>query len=271
MSPCVVIVGTSAAMRSPEVLCESGIDAAAFLVDDGIFETLASLDASLLLVESERIDSDTRKLCIALRECSPTPILLLHGHATESEILAVLDCGVDVTLTDSVGVYELVARVRSLLRRAPKRKPIDSGESVAVGAVVLDLAARRVQVRGTTIPMPRREFDIAAILMQRAGTVVTREDLLRELWTGDGLDSGSEVQSKSLDVQVGRVRALISDALGHSVILTVRGIGYRFLGPDEMPPPLTKDFTRSVRIDATLLDLTQDEVLPVAASGAGER
>ena len=91
---------------------------------------------------------------------------------------------------------------------------------------MLDAGRREFFVSGQEVRTPRREFDIAALLMRDAGRVVSRQKIVRELW-------GSLHDTKSLDVQVGRLRSRLAAAEGRRRIVTVRGIGYRFLTDDD--------------------------------------
>src|SRR5262245_40974689 len=106
---------------------------------------------------------------------------------------------------------------------------------ITIGPIRLDLARRELTVRGDRIPLPRREFDIAELLMQDAGRVVPRRVIVRELW-------GSMRDTKSLDVQVGRLRNRLSKAAGCPCIFTVRGLGFRFASDGELKEALGEDF-----------------------------
>jgi DNA-binding winged helix-turn-helix (wHTH) protein len=112
-----------------------------------------------------------------------------------------------------------------VLRRNPPAAEVTT-DSIVVGPIVLDNARRELFVHGTPIRVPRREFDIAELLMRDAGRVVTRQKIVRELW-------GTVRDTKSLDVQVGRLRSRLASAEGRRRILTVRGVGFRFLVDDD--------------------------------------
>jgi DNA-binding response OmpR family regulator len=185
-----------------------------------------SYSPSLILLETERIEQTAVRLCERLRSITNAPIVVVSGACSEREVIAIFAAGADTYIPDSVGPHELVARVRALLRRAP-REPEHENATVRVGPVVLDGASRELRVNGTLVVLPRREFDIAELLMRKVGRVVTRDELIRELW-------GSRRDTKSLDVQVGRLRNRLATAEGRRRIVTVRGVGYRFLGDREL-------------------------------------
>jgi len=187
-----------------------------------VFETV---DPDLILVEGNASHESVRSLCAALRLAAFAPLALLSQPCPERDAVAALGSGVDVLVLEPVGRYELIARVRSMLRRNPRPR-VQNDDVITVGPVLLDCARREAFVNGQHVRVPRREFDIALLLMREAGRVVPREKILHELW-------GSLRDTKSLDVQVGRLRARLAAAEGRRRIVTVRGVGYRFLTDDD--------------------------------------
>lgn len=181
--------------------------------------------ADLVIVEGPASLASVRRVCASLRPAVTAPLALLSAPCSEIDAVAAFATGVDNLILEPVGHHELLARARSLLRRVP-RTEWSKPEVLAVGPVELDCARREVFVRGEQVRLPRREFDIAFLLMRDAGRVVSRKTLVQELW-------GSLPDTKSLDVQVGRLRARLAAAEGRRRIVTVRGVGYRFLTDDE--------------------------------------
>jgi two-component system response regulator RegX3 len=192
-------------------------------------ESLSVVDAfapDLVLVESVAPTRSVLELCASLRASGPIPIALISGPCSERDAVAAFTCGIDGLVIEPVGHHELIARIRALLRRVPA--PVDDhGDHVIVGPIHLDSARRELSVNGEQIRIPRREFDIAELLMREAGKVVSRQTIVRELW-------GVVRDTKSLDVQVGRLRARLFAVEGRRRIVTVRGVGFRFL-PDDDP------------------------------------
>ena len=164
-------------------------------------------------------------LCADLRSEIAVPLVVLCVAAPERDAVAAFGVGVDTVIVEPVGRHELVARVRALLRRTPPSAEPDL-DRISVGPIVLDAARRELFVHGELVRVPRREFDIAEILMREAGRVVTRQRIVRDLW-------GTVRDTKSLDVQVGRLRTRLADAEGRRRIVTVRGVGFRFLTDDD--------------------------------------
>jgi DNA-binding response OmpR family regulator len=200
------------------------------LVAQEAVSALGSLRPDLVLVEADQPTAEVLDLCVILRASTRGPIALLTGPCGEREAVAALTSGIDTLILEPVGQHELISRVRALLRRAPA-VPSERSRCIVVGPIELDVDRRELRVFGEKIDVPRREFDIAQMLMENAGRVVSRQALIRAYW-------GSARGTKSLDVQVGRLRSRLVAAEGRRRILTVRGIGYRFLkdGDPEVGP-----------------------------------
>lgn len=182
---------------------------------------LQLFEPDLVLVEAASPSQEVLELCARVRAAASVALVLVCGPHSERDAVAVFGAGVDGLVTDSVGPHEFVARLRAVLRRSPLES--DAAKNViTVGPVVLDLARRELCVNGVEVRIPRREFDIAELLMRDAGRVVPRQTIVRELW-------GSVRDTKSLDVQVGRLRTRLSNIEGKRRIVTVRGVGFRFL------------------------------------------
>jgi two-component system response regulator RegX3 len=180
----------------------------------------------LVALEVRTPDARALHACRLIRAATTTPLLVLSDRCSERDSVAAFSAGADSVVTEPVGAHELVARARALMRRAPDL-PEASDDLVVVGPIVLDRARREITVRDELVVVPRREFEIAELLMSEAGRVVTRARIVRDLW-------GAMRDTKSLDVQVGRLRARLSAASGRACIVTVRGVGFRFATADEL-------------------------------------
>jgi two-component system response regulator RegX3 len=214
--------------RASGVLTSEGFTVFTALGTDEALMAVESLRPDLVLLEVESPAIRVQQMCETIRVVSATPIVILSAHCAEREAVAAFGAGADSVVVEPVGGYELVARIRALLRRAP---PVVEGETdvVDVGPVRLDRARRELLVSGELVAVPRREFEIAEVLMREAGRVVARDAIVRELW-------GSMRDTKSLDVQVGRLRTRLARAGAGSCIVTVRGVGFRFATADELEP-----------------------------------
>lgn len=168
-------------------------------------------------------DLDGIEVCRRLRAADDwTPVVFVTARDDEVDRVLGLELGADDYVTKPYSPRELVARVRSVLRRHDAPRGLGagaaSGRVLTVGAVRLDLDARRCTVDGARIPLTTTEFDLLAHLMRSPGRVHPRGLLLTELW-GYPADDGS----RTVDVHVAQLRAKLGDA---SPIRTVRGVGY---------------------------------------------
>ena len=160
------------------------------------------------------------KVCQALRrEQITTPILVLTAKDGDYDQAEALDTGADDYLTKPFSYLVLVARVRALLRRG-------SGNGtplLAVGDLVLDVAARTCRRSGVTVALTPREFAIAEVLARRPGEVVAKTEILHHAWP-DEVDDVNLVEAR-----VSGLRRKIDTAFGRASLLTVRGSGYRLV------------------------------------------
>jgi len=148
------------------------------------------------------------------------PIVILTARGEESDRIMGLELGADDYVVKPFSPRELVARVRSVLRRAGPRR---LGEPIATGSIVLDPRSRSVTVDGSAVDLTTREFDLLAFLMQHPGQVFDRAELLEQVW---GYTFGS---TPTVTVHVQRLRRKIERDPEHPEhVTTVWGSGYRF-------------------------------------------
>jgi DNA-binding response OmpR family regulator len=160
---------------------------------------------------------DGTEVCRALRAGGDwTPVLFVTARDDEVDRVLGLELGADDYITKPFSPRELVARVKTVLRRAAG--PPDGGAVLTVGTVRLDPGRRRAWVSDREVALTSTEFDLLAHLMRRPGRVYEREQLLSEVW-GYAAAAGT----RTVDVHVAQVRAKLGDA---SPIRTVRGVGY---------------------------------------------
>jgi two-component system response regulator RegX3 len=149
-----------------------------------------------------------------------TPVIVLSAKDSESDVVTALELGADDYLTKPYSVRELVARIHAALRRrAPATEEHD--EIIVVGAAVLDVGRYQLRLGDEAHDLPRKEFEVLRMLMGRAGKVVSRADLLDEVWGFGWPDS------KTLDQHIRRLRRRLESVDGSPRIETVRGVGYR--------------------------------------------
>jgi two-component system response regulator MtrA len=151
-----------------------------------------------------------------IREGSDTPVLVLSALKTLPDKVRALGLGADDFMTKPFWPEELIARLRARLRRPDLRR----GGALRFGSVVLDVAARRVEVDGRPVELTRVEFDLLAALSRRPGQAVSRAWLLEHV-----LDPDREATERVLDNHVSRIRRKLGAMGGR--ITTVWGVGYR--------------------------------------------
>jgi two-component system response regulator RegX3 len=165
------------------------------------------------------------EVCRQLRARSAVPVIMVTAKDSEIDTVVGLELGADDYVAKPYRLRELVARIRSVLRRSAPPDPVGhlADDGLEVGDVRLDRERHEVTVRGAEVRFPLKEFELLEALMSRAGRVCTRELLLDQVW---GLGYGD---SKTLDVHVKRLRAKVEDDPTHPRrITTVRGLGYRY-------------------------------------------
>jgi two-component system response regulator RegX3 len=189
---------------------------------------LAEPDAAdLVVLDLALPDGDGRDLCRELRRTSEVPILMLTARGTEADRIVGLELGADDYVVKPFSAAEVAARIRAILRRTAA--PAPPAELVAVGELEVDLGARRVRLAGEEVHLTRKEFDLLARLLADRGRVVTREDLMTDVWDTNWFGS-----TRTLDVHVGLLRRKLGDDPAVPRYLhTVRGVGFRFVAPDE--------------------------------------
>jgi DNA-binding response OmpR family regulator len=193
-------------------------------------EIAARIDPDLVLLDLTLPDGDGRDVCRELRRRSDTPIVMVTARGTETDRIVGLELGADDYVVKPFSGAEVIARIRAVLRRTQRRD--EPMEAVDVGGLRLDVAARKAVLDGAEVDLSRKEFDLLAALVTRAGRVVTRDELMDEVWDANWFGS-----TKTLDVHVGWLRRKLGDDPASPRYLhTVRGVGFRFSSPEEIGP-----------------------------------
>lgn len=161
------------------------------------------------------------ELCRRIRRAKATaelPIIMLTARSEEADRIRGLDTGADDYVTKPFSPAELIARIKALLRRA---RPELSADMLSAGEIVMDLAAHRVHVSQTEVELGPTEFRLLQHFMEHPGRVYSRDQILDAVWGRD-----INVEDRTVDVHIGRLRKALRDAAGRDPIRTVRGAGY---------------------------------------------
>ncbi|MET9018822.1 response regulator transcription factor [Actinopolymorpha sp. NPDC004070] len=169
-------------------------------------------------------DVDGLEVCRRLRvDGNRVPVLVLTARADEVDTVVGLDAGADDYVTKPFRLAELLARVRALLRRGKPEGWSDGPTEEGVG-VRIDAESRRAWLAGEELHLTAKEFDLLRVLVRETGRVVTRDQLMREVWETTWWSS-----TKTLDMHISWLRRKLGDdASDPKFITTVRGVGFRF-------------------------------------------
>ena len=202
-------------------LSREGYEVVAHQTGQGALSAAASVD--LIVLDLGLPDIDGLDVARTVRARGLTiPVLVLTARADEVDLVVGLDAGADDYVTKPFRLAELLARVRALLRRT-HGEPVDEDE-IRAQDVRVDVAAHRVFIGERELHLTAKEFELLRVLVAAAGSVVSRDVLMREVWGTD--PNGS---TKTLDMHVSWLRRKLGDdANSPRYISTVRGMGFRF-------------------------------------------
>ena len=185
-------------------------------------------DLILLDIMLPKVDGLT--VCKKIRHSLDVPILMLSAKDEEIDKILGLELGADDYITKPFSIRELIARVKANLRKAEissgkaieKSETKDSDKKIVVGDLSLDLEKFEVKVKGESIDLTIREFEVLKYLANQPGQVVTREVLLEKVW---GYEYYGDI--RTVDVTVRRIREKIEkDTASPKILITKRGVGY---------------------------------------------
>jgi two-component system response regulator RegX3 len=164
-------------------------------------------------------------VCREIRRRSSVPIIMVTAKGSEIDTVVGLEVGADDYVTKPYRLRELVARMRAVLRRRASDAAQElSGEALVVGDVALDPDRHEVVIRGETVALPLKEFELLELLLANAGRVLPRDTLIDRVWGSDYVGD-----TKTLDVHVKRLRAKVEDDPSSPTrIVTIRGLGYKY-------------------------------------------
>jgi two-component system, OmpR family, alkaline phosphatase synthesis response regulator PhoP len=180
---------------------------------------VAAQTPALIVLDLMLPDIDGIEVCKRVRQSSDVPILMLTARDEDVDKIIGLEVGADDYLTKPFNPRELVARIKSILRRStPERRDLET-EVIEHGDLIVDAGRREARVNGEEIQLAPKEFDLLWELLDHRGLVLTRDQLLERVW---GYTFAGD--TRTVDVHVRQVRRKLGDA---SPIVTVWGVGYK--------------------------------------------
>ena len=221
--PVILLVEDESAQR--EVICYN-LEAEGFRVvvaEDGEKGLLLASEEmpDLILLDWMLPKVSGIEVCRRLKSRSETraiPIVMLSARSEEIDRVRGLETGADYYMVKPYSVLELMARLRAQLRRT---RPSTVGERLNFDDIMLDSTEHRVYRSGMAVPLGPTEFRLLTTLMEKPGRVLSREQLLDRVWGRD-----IYVDTRTIDVHVGRLRKALMKSGGEDPIRTVRGAGY---------------------------------------------
>ena len=175
----------------------------------------------LLLLDLMLPDADGLELVMQLRQNVMTrslPVIMVTAKTTELDKVRGLDSGADDYLTKPFSVMELISRVKALLRRSMKGL---NERIITIGEISLDVERRRVTIEGERCELTYKEYELLKLLMNNAGIVTPREEILEKVWETD-----FEGESRTIDMHIKTLRQKLGNSANR--IKTVRNVGYLF-------------------------------------------
>ncbi|HET9509035.1 MAG TPA: response regulator transcription factor [Gaiellaceae bacterium] len=212
-------------------LKNAGYDVRAVATGGAALTQVASDPPALIILDLMLPDLDGIEICRRVRKTSDVPILMLTARDEDVDKIIGLEVGADDYLTKPFNPRELVARVKSVLRRSSTERRRDLEEQeLRHGDVVINAGRREVKVGEDEIQLAPKEFDLLWELIDHRGLVLTRDQLLERVW---GYTFAGD--TRTVDVHVRQLRRKLGEA---SPIVTVWGVGYK-VGPERAPAQKT--------------------------------
>ena len=224
----ILVVEDETAIAEPlaEMLGREGFDAEVVGTIEAARDAYRRREPEVILLDVMLPDGDGRDLAREIRRSSEVPIVMLTARGEEIDRVLGLELGADDYVVKPFSSRELTARIRTILRRSTGR--VRQGP-IEVGELLLDPASRIASRGGEPLELAAKEFDLLHLLMSRAGQVLTREEIMDEVWDPHFFGS-----TKTLDVHVSWLRKKIEeDPSAPRYITTIRGVGFRFLAPED--------------------------------------
>lgn len=210
-----------------------GLDREGFdvkVAEDGLMalELFRTFKPDLILLDVMLPKISGLDVCKEIRTESKVPIIMVTAKGEEIDTVVGLEVGADDYVTKPYRLREVVARMRSLLRRSnwsDETEAVSEGRVITINDIRIDIDKYEVKVRNEIVDFPLKEFELLLLLLENAGRVLTRDVLIDRVW---GFDYVGD--TKTLDVHIKRLRSKVEkDPSKPMSIITVRGVGYKFV------------------------------------------
>jgi DNA-binding response OmpR family regulator len=226
----ILIVEDDPAIRTAlkRVLTERG-EAVAVAADGMTGLSLAvKEEPDIVLLDLGLPDISGQRLIVMLRGVSDVPIIVITAQDDDRTIVKALDAGADDYIVKPFGADQVAARIRAVLRRSARTEAAD--EAITIGGLTIDPRSREVALDGVPLALARKEFDMLFLLASRPGEVVTKRELLAEVWQ---LPFGGA--DRTVDVHLSWLRRKLGETAAEPRYLhSVRGVGVRLIDPAKM-------------------------------------
>ncbi|HET7152194.1 MAG TPA: response regulator transcription factor [Candidatus Kapabacteria bacterium] len=146
------------------------------------------------------------------------PIIFLTARNSESDEVAGLNIGAEDYMTKPISIPKLLARINKVISRAPATQPT---QTISIGDIVIDLGNYSIEIDHQQVQLPKKEFEVLAYLAQHPNKVISRDELLKNIWGEDVF-----VVDRTVDVRIRKVREKLGQHADY--IETIKGVGYRF-------------------------------------------
>jgi DNA-binding response OmpR family regulator len=191
-------------------------------------------DAEFVLLDLGLPDLDGQEVCRRIRQESWVPLIVVTGRSDELDRVLLLQSGADDYVVKPCGMHELLARMEAVVRRGTVGNAVEpavatngrnGGDQRRCGPLCVDLRERRVIMHEQELALTRREFDLLSALLADPGAVVSRQQLIEQVW-----DEHWHGSTRTLDVHIGSLRTKLGD---RRWIESVRGVGFRIRFPGD--------------------------------------
>lgn len=203
----------------------AGLEAEGFDKPSLFWEALEKRKPDLVLLDIMLPEEDGIQILQKLRQREDTkklPVIMLTAKGSEYDKVMGLESGADDYVSKPFGMMELLARVKALLRRTEDLRPAQESRYV-IGDLTVNRKRHEVFVKGESVTLTKKEFDMLCYLLENRGMVLTRDQLLNQIW---GYDFDGE--NRTVDVHIRTLRQKLGDC--GTYIETIRGIGYKMGG-----------------------------------------